>query len=61
MKKIYYIEFLISDGTMEELRLQPVMASSETEALEGIKEDLEKEIIEVGDAYKILGVKHIED
>lgn len=59
--KIYYVEFIVSDGVMEEHRLQPIMASSEIKAIEGIKEDLEKEILEVGGTYKILGIKYVED
>ena len=59
--KVYYVEFIVSDGVIEEHRLQPVVASSETKALEGIKEDLEKGILEVGDTYRILGIKHVED
>lgn len=59
--KVYYVEFIVFDGVMEEHRIQPVRASSETEALEGIKEDFEKGILEVGDTYKILGIKHVED
>ena len=37
------------------------MASSEAKALEYAKEVIEKEILEVGGAYKILGIKYIED
>ena len=59
--KVYYIEFIQSDGTTEEHGLQPIVASSEAKALEYAKEVLEKETLEVGGAYKILGIKYIED
>ena len=59
--KVYYVEFIISDGTMEEQRLQPIVASSEAKALEYAKEALEKETLEIDGTYKILGVKYIED
>ena len=59
--KVYYVEFIIADGTIEEQRLQPIVASSEAKALEYAKEVLEKEILEVGGTYKILGIKYIED
>ena len=59
--KVYYVEFIISDGTIEERRLQPIVTSSETKALEYVKEDLEKEILEIGGTYKILGIKYVED
>ena len=59
--KVYYVEFIQSDGTTEEHGLQPIVASSEAKALEYAKEVLEKEILEVGGTYKILGVKYIED
>ena len=59
--KVYYVEFTQSDGTTEERGLQPIVASSEAKALEYAKEVLEKEILEVGDTYKILGIKYIED
>ena len=59
--KVYYIEFIQSDGTTEEHGLQPIVASSEAKALEYAKEVLEKEILEVGGTYKILGIKYIED
>ena len=39
--KVYYVEFIISDGTIEEQRLQPIVASSEAKALEYAKEVLE--------------------
>ena len=59
--KVYYVEFTQSYGTTEERGLQPIVASSEAKALEYAKEVLEKEILEVGGAYKILGIKYIED
>ena len=59
--KVYYIEFIQSDGTTEEHGLQPIVASSEEKALEYANEVLEKEILEVGGTYKILGIKYIED
>ena len=59
--KVYYIEFIQSDGTTEEHGLQPIVASSEAKALEYAKEVLEKEILKVGGTYKILGIKYIED
>ena len=59
--KVYYVEFAQSDGTTEEHGLQPIVASSEAKALEYAKEVLEKEILEVGGTYKILGIKYIED
>ena len=59
--KVYYIEFIQSDGTTEEHGLQPIVASSEAKALEYAKEVLEKEILEIGGTYKILGIKYIED
>ena len=59
--KVYYIEFIQSDGTTEEHGLQPIAASSEAKALEYAKEVLEKEILKVGGTYKILGIKYIED
>ena len=59
--KVYYVEFIQSDGTTEEHGLQPIVASSEAKALEYAKEVLEKEILEVGGTYKILGIKYIED
>lgn len=59
--KVYYVEFIISDGTMEEQRLQPIVASSEAKALEYAKEALEKETLEIDGTYKILGIKYIED
>ena len=59
--KVYYVEFTQSDGTTEEHGLQPIAASSEAKALEYAKEVLEKEILEIGGTYKILGIKYIED
>ena len=59
--KVYYVEFTQSDGTTEERGLQPIVASSEAKALEYAKEVLEKETLEVGGTYKILGIKYIED
>lgn len=59
--KVYYVEFTQSYGTTEERGLQPIVASSEAKALEYAKEVLEKEILEVGGTYKILGIKYIED
>ena len=59
--KVYYVEFTQSDGTTEEHGLQPIVASSESKALEYAKEVLEKEILEAGGTYKILGIKYIED
>lgn len=59
--KVYYVEFIISDGIIEEQRLQSIAASSEAKALEYAKEVLEKETLEIGGTYKILGIKHIED
>ena len=59
--KVYYVEFIQSNGTIEEHGLQPIVASSEAKALEYAKEVLEKEILEVGGTYKILGIKYIED
>lgn len=59
--KVYYVEFIISDGTIEEQRLQPIVASSEAKALEYAKEALEKETLEIDGTYKILGIKYIED
>ena len=59
--KVYYVEFIQSNGTIEEHGLQPIVASSETKALEYAKEVLEKEILEVGGTYKVLGIKYIED
>lgn len=59
--KVYYVEFIVSDGVMEEHRLQPIVTSSETKALEYVKEDLEKEAIETRGTYKILGIKYVED
>lgn len=59
--KVYYVEFTQSNGTTEEHRLQPIVAQSEAKALEYAKEVLEKEILEVGGTYKILGIKYIED
>ena len=59
--KVYYVEFTQSDGTAEEHGLQPIVASSEAKALEYAKEVLEKETLEVGGTYKILGIKYIED
>ena len=59
--KVYYIEFIQSDGTTEEHGLQPIVASSEEKALEYANEVLEKEILEVRGTYKILGIKYIED
>ena len=59
--KVYYVEFTQSYGTTEERGLQPIVASSEAKALEYAKEVLEKEILEVGSTYKILGIKYIED
>lgn len=59
--KVYYVEFIISDGTMEEQRLQPIVASSEAKALEYAKEALENETLEIDGTYKILGIKYIED
>lgn len=52
--KVYYVEFIISDGTMEEQRLQPIVASSEAKALEYAKEALENETLEIDGTYKIL-------
>ena len=59
--KVYYVEFTQSDGRTEEHELQPIVASSEAKALEYAKKVLEKEILEVGGTYKILGIKYIED
>ena len=59
--KVYYVEFTQSYGTTEERGLQPIVASSEAKALEYAKEVLEKEILEVGGTYKILGIKYIGD
>ena len=59
--KVYYVEFIQSNGTIEEHGLQPIAASSEAKALEYAKEVLEKEILEIGGTYKILGIKYIED
>lgn len=59
--KVYYVEFIISDGTMEEQRLQPIVASSEAKALEYAREALENETLEIDGTYKILGIKYIED
>ena len=59
--KVYYVEFTQSDGATEEQGLQPIVASSEAKALEYAKEVLEKETLEVGGTYKILGIKYIED
>lgn len=59
--KGYYVEFIVSDGIIEEQKLQPIVTSRETKALEYVKEDLEKEILETGGTYKILGIKHVED
>lgn len=59
--KVYYVELIISDGTIEEQRLQPIVASSEAKALEDAKEVLEKETLEIDGTYKILGIKYIED
>ena len=59
--KVYYVEFTQSYGTTEERGLQPIVASSEAKALEYAKEVLEKEILEVGGAYKILGIKYIDE
>lgn len=59
--KVYYVEFIICDGTIEEQRLQPIVASSEVKALEYAKEALEKETLEIDGTYKILGIKYIED
>ena len=59
--KVYYVEFTQSDGTTEEHGFQPIAASSEAKALEYAKEVLEKEILEIGGTYKILGIKYIED
>ena len=59
--KVYYVEFIQSNGTIEEHGLQPIVASSEAKALEYAKEVLEKETLEVGGTYKILGIKYIED
>ena len=59
--KVYYVEFTQSNGTTEEHGLQPIVASSEAKALEYAKEVLEKEILEIGGTYKILGIKYIED
>ena len=59
--KVYYVEFTQSYGTTEERGLQPIVASSEAKALEYAKEVLEKEILEIGGTYKILGIKYIED
>ena len=59
--KVYYVEFIISDVTIEEQRLQPIVASSEARALEYAKEVLEKETLEIDGTYKILGIKYIED
>ena len=58
MKKVYYIEFIISDRTMEENKIQSIIASNETEALESMKECLE---LEFESAYKILGIRWVED
>lgn len=58
--KVYYVEFTQSDGTTEEHGLQPIVASSEAKALEYAKEVLEKETLEVGGTYKILGIKYID-
>ena len=59
--KVYYVEFTQSYGTTEERGLQPIVASSEAKALEYAKEVLEKESLEVGGAYKILGIKYIDE
>ena len=59
--KIYYVKFIVSDGITEKQGLQPVAASSEVQALEYAKEVLEKEILEVGGVYKILGIKYIDE
>ncbi len=59
--KVYYVEFIISDDTMEEQKLQPIVASSEAKALEYAREALEKETLEIDGTYKILGIKHMED
>ena len=59
--KVYYVEFIISDCTIEEQRLQPIVASSEAKALEYAKEVLEKEALEIDGTYKILGIKYIEN
>ena len=59
--KVYYVEFTQSYGTTEERGLQPIVASSEAKALEYAKKVFEKEILEVGGTYKILGIKYIED
>lgn len=59
--KVYYVEFIRSDGTIEEQRLQPIVASSEVKALEYAEEDLKKETLEIDGTYKILGIKYIED
>lgn len=61
MNKLYYVEFLVSDGVTEEHRFQPVMASSETKALMYVRKNLEKEAIETGGTYKLLGIKYVED
>ena len=58
MKKVYYVEFLISDGTMEEQKIQSITASDEAEELESMKECLE---LEFEGAYKILGIRWVED
>ena len=57
--KVYYIEFIQSDGTTEEHGLQPIVASSEAKASEYAKDVLEKETLEIGGIYKILGIKYI--
>ena len=59
--KVYYIEFIQSDGTTEEHGLQPIVASSEAKALEYAKKVLEKETLEISGTYKILGIKYIDD
>ena len=59
--EVYYVEFTQFDGTTEERGLQPIVASSEAKALEYAKEVLEKETLEIGGTYKILGIKYIED
>ena len=59
--KVYYVEFIQSNGTIEEHGLQPIVALSEAKALEYAKEVLEKEILKVGGTYKILGIKYIGD
>lgn len=59
--KVYYVEFIVSDGVTEEHRLQPIVTSSETKALMYVRKNLEKEAIETGGTYKILGIKYVED